>query len=228
MNYKESILYFKPSPSYVKVVIIVAFIIALMVLFSALDFTAAIITFLIISILGIFFTEVLLKEEVTDSDYDKNVAAHKGLKDFQSKALQELDLDRQEVEVAKPITISGYTFVGANQSKLGEDGLWRTDRFTSSILFFSAEAIHVYQYSFSTTTPNNFLHNTHEYFYKDVVSIDITQESTVISNNNVTVNNLNIVLSSGTSFKTAFGQKDSEQINTSIRAMRNLLKEKKK
>ena len=89
------------------------------------------------------------KRVVTDEEYDASVAAM--LTGINVKALNKLGLDKDEVKEIAPISFDGYVYSNATHLKKGEDQLWRTNRYESTVLFFSENEVHCYTYTFDTT-----------------------------------------------------------------------------
>lgn len=168
----------------------------------------------------------------TDADYDKSVAA--GLPDFKSRALMKLGIDEDEVNEIAPIVMGGYRFSGANKYKQGADGKWRTNRYETVVLFFSPREVHCYTYSVDTTDPSaNPREDTEVYFYQDIVTVSTSSESLNVTDAKTGKKNVanyeSFVLrtTGGNALTVAVGNTEGTDVQRSINAMRQLLRQKK-
>lgn len=159
---------------------------------------------------------------VTDADYDASVAAM--LSNVQAKALDKLGVDEDEVKEIAPICFDGYVYKGATQAKRGQDGLWRTNKYESVMLFFSEHEVHCYTYNFDTTVPKQ-KEATDVYFYKDIVSVSTATDTTMVMGQNVEFEYFKLTTSGGTALSVSL--RDVNNAQRSINAMRALLKIKK-
>lgn len=168
----------------------------------------------------------------TDADYDKSVAA--GLPDFKSRALMKLGIDEDEVNEIAPIVMGGYRFSGASKYKQGADGKWRTNRYETVVLFFSPREVHCYTYSVDTTDPSaNPREDTEVYFYQDIVTVSTSSESLNVTDAKTGKKNVanyeSFVLrtTGGNALTVAVGNTEGTDVQRSINAMRQLLRQKK-
>ncbi|MBQ7502613.1 hypothetical protein IJT93_07860 [bacterium] len=228
INYKISNDYFKNREFTFNIGCGIFFLLWIFSIALIRDSSVALIFAVLLTIAVYYMYKPLI---VDDKTYDDNAA--KPLNNFKSKALNELDIDETEVEAVQPIELKGYTINGAGKAKYGKDGVLRTDRFSASITFFSNEAMHIYSFIYSTTTPNDTHESTKEYFYKDIVSIEITQRQNPIKTNLIQSKDyiedcLTFITTGGSRVELSIAKQELESVKTSLKAMRNLLKEKKK
>ncbi len=167
--------------------------------------------------------------QISDQEYDDNTLAE--MQNLYAACLNELDLDVTEVNEAPPIIFHSYSFEGCTYCKIGADECFRTNIYNVAAFLFSANAIHCYQYTYSTTDGTK-LKYTNEYFYDDIVSISTGNEIKTINayQNGMLVNKsidnqfFSIVTTGGTILTVNLPDKESLE---SVKAMRSLVKEKK-
>ena len=172
--------------------------------------------------LGIFLIVLKKKNIVTDRQYDEQVGSM--LKDMQGRALNKLGIDEDEVKEIAPISFDGYVYKGADYAKKGEDGLYRTNKYESVILFFSEHEVHCYTYNF-TTTQKKQTESTDVYFYKDIVSVSTASETVEVLGFKIDYEYFKLTTAGGTALSVSLRDVDNAQ--RSINAMRALLKTKK-
>ena len=182
---------------------------------------------------------------MTDKEYDAMVSAVLTKNDnFKQKAISKIGLDESEISLIEPVCIQGYFFDSKNAySKLGEDNLWRSSAYQISWLFFSETQVYLYQYTFNFDE-NGKKEVSEEYFYKDVVNFSSTEESVekevwitpkagclnrnplpVLHRKEINTVRLSIVVPGDKLYCAANVSDDS--FETSIKGMKNLLREKK-
>lgn len=171
---------------------------------------------------GIAFIVMKKKGIVTDAEYDASVASM--LNNMQAKALNKLGVDEDEVKEIAPISFDGYVYKGASQAKKGEDGLWRTNKYESVMLFFSEHEVHCYTYNFDTTSQKQ-TEATDVYFYKDIVSVSTASDTVQVLGQNVDYEYFKLTTAGGTALSVSL--RDVSNAQRSINAMRALLKTKK-
>ena len=144
---------------------------------------------------------------------------------IRQKALDELGLCADEVAEIEPITFDNYLFgKGVDREKKGKDGIWRSDQYQYTILFFSEKAVHCCRFAFHTTEAHE-TRETEVYFYSDVVSVTTESETIVLGNINVERKNFKLTTSGGTTFTASL--RDANEPQRAINAMRALLRAKK-
>lgn len=168
----------------------------------------------------------------TDEAYDRSVAA--GLPDFKTRALSKLGIDEDEVNEIAPIVMGGYRFNGATRFKQGADGKWRTNRYETVVLYFSPREVHCYTYSVDTTNPNvSPKEDTEVYFYQDIVTVSTSSESQNVTDSKTgkssVANYESFVLrtTGGNALTVAVSGAEGTDVQRSINAMRQLLRQKK-
>lgn len=181
-----------------------------------------------------------------DEDYDKMVVDHLAANgNFKAKAISKIGLDESEISLIEPVCIQGYYFDSKNAySKYGEDGKWRSSAYQVSWLFFSETQVYLYQYTFNFDE-NGKKEASEEYFYKDVVNFSSSEETVekevwvtpkggcnlfgspvpVLERKEINTVRLTIVVPGDKMYCAANVEDDS--FETSIKGMKNLLREKK-
>ena len=215
MDYQKNNRYFVKSSAGFPVIIL---IIGAVILFTN---TSAVIGILCMAV-GVGTILYQRKNEVSDSDYDASVSSN--LRNMKNRALQKLGLDEDEVRESDPISFDGYRYSGATKIKKGKDELWRTNKYESVILFFSQHEVHCYTYNYSTTEEKQ-TESTDVYFYRDIVSVSTTSESVKVLNTDIDYEAFKLTTAGGTSISVSL--RDIDNAQSSINAMRNLLRAKK-
>ncbi|MBP3857197.1 MAG: hypothetical protein IK990_16450 [Ruminiclostridium sp.] len=221
MDYEKNQKYFKPISYGGQIALIIIGALLLLGLMS----TNFLLAFLFgggMLALGIFLIVLKKKNIVTDRQYDEQVGSM--LKDMQGRALNKLGIDEDEVKEIAPISFDGYVYKGADYAKKGEDGLYRTNKYESVILFFSEHEVHCYTYNF-TTTQKKQTESTDVYFYKDIVSVSTASETVEVLGFKIDYEYFKLTTAGGTALSVSLRDVDNAQ--RSINAMRALLKTKK-
>lgn len=196
-----------------------------------------------------FFTELIIVGVVwlafqfvgviSDEEYDANVRS--GTYGIRERALGKLGLDEEEVQEIEPITIDGYKFADARYLRKGADGIWRTNVYEVATLFFTKNEVQCYKYAFSTINDYH-QESTDIFFYQDIVSVS-TLDVPVQYNKRgfiaelirklfgwrrakwVNYKAVSLCTAGGNSFEAVI--RDVDNVQRSINAMRQLLRQKK-
>jgi hypothetical protein len=183
---------------------------------------------------------LVLKKKITDSEIDQ--ACIDAIQNIKNEAINRLGVDEDQVKMAEPILIKGYDFFDDSSDilyKQGKDGIWRSSQYKAVLFFFSSEQVFCFSRTFSLIKRDEQYDSTDEYFYRDIVSVSTTQNKRRITINEkvdgkktpvtseVTSECFRLTTSGGTSVQATVTKKDTEAVNRSINAMRNLLKDKK-
>lgn len=182
--------------------------------------------------LGIIYA----KFQMSDAEYDASVKA--GVGDLKPTALSALGIYEEDVTEMAPIALGGYVYEGYDLAKTCKDGVVRTSRYKSVILFFGANELYFFSRSESTTKPNQSSDTSNVFFYKDIVNFSTETVSgsyarnpsatSLASTPNTTSFNYNcfkITTTGGTALEVSI--KDVNEIQPKINAMRQLLRTKK-
>ena len=159
---------------------------------------------------------------ISDSKLDQY--CENQVRDMKIEALNKLGIDEDEVREAEHIQVSGYDNASKASGilyKQGKDGMWRSSQYKVALLFCSKDMVHCFVRRFSLIRDEQY-DSIEEYFYRDIVSIRATKDD-----RNAQTEYIELTTSAGLAFKFDFKKDDSENVNRSISAMRNLLKEKK-
>lgn len=220
MDYQKNLKYFQNVSYNIPIIMI---IVGAVILFSGFSGSVALVFVgLLIVAAGIAWIVLKNKGIVSDADYDASVGEM--LTNMKEKALNKLGIDEDEVKEIAPISFDGYVYKGASLAKKGADGLWRTNKYESVMLFFSEHEVHCYTYTFDTTVKKQ-TEATDVYFYRDIVSVSTASDSTQVLGNNVDYEYFKLTTAGGTALSVSL--RDVENAQRSINAMRALLKAKK-
>lgn len=89
--------------------------------------------------------------------------------DVKSKAITKIGLDESQISEIPPIVLYGFDFdVDGSYFKYANN-MYVSNIYTVSWIFFSAEQIYIYSYTFDTMSDYTF-EKTKDYFYTDVTS----------------------------------------------------------
>ena len=222
MNYKNNQKYFAKFSLKAPIMIT---LFGLIVFLVGVDKSVGTIFFgLLLIAAGVGSIVMKVKGKVSDEEYDSGILMN--LKEINKRALDKLGVDEDEVNEISPITFDGYVVKGFDHAKKGKDNKWRTNRYRSTTLLFSANEVHCYTYTFSTTEEKK-SEETDVYFYKDIVSVS-TASDTIRFNGetkDTEFEYFKLTTAAGTALQVALRDIDGAQ--RSINAMRQLLKQKK-
>jgi hypothetical protein len=175
---------------------------------------------------------------VSDAEYDAIVKGVLDRLDPYHRALAKLNIDESQVKEISPITFGNFKYrslleTGLKDSfywKIGEDGLFRSNIYEVTWLFFSASKIFAYQLTLSTDWQKHD-ERTYEYHYKDITAFNsVTIREDVITNETTeyqVVKNLFEIKVPSDSFTCVLSNKSDEKEEGSIQAMKAMLREKK-
>ncbi|MBR1751756.1 MAG: DUF3784 domain-containing protein [Ruminococcus sp.] len=237
MNYELNKNYFKNKQS--RVIPITFMILGLVfVLFGMFvksngqDATSLFVIGAVPLIVGIVWLVLAIKTVIpNDTEYDSSV--NSGITDFQNKALNSLGLVDDEVQNDATVVFGGFSFDGVAKVKKGTDGLWRSNLYSKTMLYFAEEEIYFYTCIYNTLQPQN-SEQTNVNFYRDIISVSTGTETKSISINpampqqstTVSYTALKVTLTSGNIFTVSVPNNDPA-VQKAINNMRKLLKEKK-
>ena len=118
-----------------------------------------------------------LSKGLSDSEYDSMVQRIAKGTDWKQKALNKIGLDEDQLKEIDPIHFEGYYFdEKKTYAKYGDDRIWRSSAYQISWLFFSADQVYLYQYTFNMDEDGKKEH-TEEYFYKDITNFSSTSDT---------------------------------------------------
>ncbi len=118
-----------------------------------------------------------LSKGLSDAEYDEMVRAVVNGTDWKQKALSKIGLDEDQLKEIDPIHFEGYYFdEKKTYAKYGADKKWRSSAYQISWLFFSADQVYLYQYTFNMDEEGKKEH-TEEYFYKDITNFSTTSDT---------------------------------------------------
>jgi hypothetical protein len=148
-------------------------------------------------------------------------------------AFSKLGVDRNQVTAVEPLVISGYVFKGLPAGTVAKEDpqtrKWRSPLGEVAVILFSENMLYSYKRKFSFLDTSYKAEETDEYFYRDVVSISTKAEEESLKirgrNESVSYESITLTTSGGTSVKCALY--DTDSVNRSLAAARNLIREKK-
>ena len=165
---------------------------------------------------------------ISDADYDALVNGIVNRYDPKAKALSKLNID--ESEIVKTITFGNYVYNPLYESKYGEDGIFRSLEYQVTYIFLTQKQILVYQLTLSCDWEKHD-ENTFEYFYKDVTSFKtetVTQDLIVnYAKEYRTQTNLFRLVVPNDSFFVSLRNKPTQEEESAIQAMKQMIREKK-
>ena len=108
---------------------------------------------------------------------------------FKQKALDKIGLDESQVNEIEPVHFENYYGLGVNRTsgdlsfwpkyfwiKKGADGVFRSNAYQVSWLFFGDKQVYVYQHTMVLSEDNK-NERTEEYFYKDITNFSTASTS---------------------------------------------------
>lgn len=114
---------------------------------------------------------------MTDQEYDQLVMKKVSSMDHKQRALDKLGIDIDQVTEVEPVHFENWLFdSGRTYAKLGEDNNWRSSAYQVTWIFFSADQIYLYQYTFNMDEDGK-KEQTEEYFYRDITNFSSSSES---------------------------------------------------
>lgn len=244
MDYAKNRQYFKKSTKSTKTLIvgILLIVLGLCLCFNLVRIPIPVIgrggLGIILLIIGGLIIYRFIGKSISDEEYDNSIKS--ALSKVENDALENLDIDKVEIQEVEPITFKCFNYDTFDNIKKGKDGKIRTDRYKAVIIYPTQNELNTYEYDFSTTEELKMKTGT-TYFYKDIVSISVSTKTRSISNMQnkkinlnkiadkfvedtiITYEDLRIITKGGSSLNVSLiGQNDS------IKALRTLLKEKKR
>ena len=174
------------------------------------------------AILGAYNLYLYETSKVSGDEIDRFCKAQ--IKNIKPEAMEKLGLDEEDLKESEPIVVSGYNLLKNDVLYKWDykDGILRSSEYQVTVFFFSKEQVHSFIRVFSVIKDAKF-ESTDEYFYRDIVSVSTTQEQARGGRTDCFI----LTTSGGTSITASFSKTDTESINRSINAMRNLIKSKK-
>ena len=167
-----------------------------------------------------------------DNQYDALVDEKVKSLNLKQRALNKIGLDESEVNEIAPVNFYGWDddYGKSNLAgKYGVDHEFRTSRYQVSYLFFSATQVHLYSYTvdmlFNKTTETS-----EEYFYKDITNFTTTSDSeeVKVGNKTYTYDKMAFqIVVPGDKMRLAISGMNMEEVERSLQAMKQKLREKK-
>ena len=231
MDYKKNAKYFREKPS--AKFIVIALIIALILL--VIKAWIGVLALIVLGVIGYYFITG------RPMDYDIDKAAEEAMQGLKQRALEKLGIDEDEVNAATPISFWGYDFgksplndkifEGMKDTR-GSDQVLRSPIIRASFFFFSDKEVHYY-YRISSLVSDTYIEGTDVFFYKYIVSVK-TQTEEMPLYDRKTGNEIpgQKVRFDSFSLRNAGGEttsctvRDVSTVENSVKAMRNLLREK--
>lgn len=222
MDYQKNLKYFATFSLKVPVILTVIGVIVFLVGIGGS--AGAVIFGLLLIAAGVGTIVSKVKGKISDEEYDSEIFSN--LNNVNKKALDKLGVDEDEVNEIAPITFDGYVVKGFDYAKKGKDNKWRTNKYRSTTLLFSANEVHCYTYTFSTTEEKK-SEETDVYFYKDIVSVSTASDTVKFEGEikDTEFEYFKLTTAGGTALQVTLRDVDGAQ--RSINAMRQLLKQKK-
>lgn len=167
--------------------------------------------------------------KVKDEDYDAIVKSVVDNSNTYKRALDKIGLDEDELKEIPPVTLVGYE--DSSFSKITASGAYRTNLYSVTHLFFSSTQVYMYQIILDTMK-NNRKERTEEYFYKDITNFSTATDSREsfrpkgclggLEKVSVEIQSFSLIVPGDKFSAATYGD-----IEESVRAMKNKLREKK-
>jgi len=220
MDYNRNMKYFDADKATLSRNVKIILIIAGVLLLAAYGIGLLLIG---VVILFHFLDKSANNKRISDSELDHLCESQ--FSDLRAEALNRIGLDEDEVSAANHIQVSSYDTTSKGMGikyRQGKDGVWRSSQYEVALFFFSNDLVHCFVRRFSIIR-NEQKDTVEEYFYRDIVSLKVDQNDKDAHGGEF----IELTTSAGTTFRYSFKKADSEKVNRSINAMRNLIKEKK-
>jgi hypothetical protein len=117
-----------------------------------------------------------LSKNISDEEYDKIVWNKINALNLKQKALDKTGFDESRGNEIPPVEFRHWHFGKKTLKKRGLDGLFRSSAYQVSWLFFSAEQVFAYQYTFHLNDDEK-SERTEKYFYRDIAGFSAASES---------------------------------------------------
>ena len=161
---------------------------------------------------------------ITDQQYYNIVSNMSAQYNSMQQALRRIGLDEDEVKEIPPVHFEGFKFDEVAYYKKTVSGRWVSNVYETAWIFFSDSQVHVYRCRFNLDDDNK-SEITDEYFYKDVTAFKTLQEDEVTADGKSVPTTTFAMSGAGIDFACSLSEvKDFE---TSIRGMKQKLREKK-
>ena len=164
-----------------------------------------------------------------DAEYDKFLKQVVDNINPKKKGMDRLGIDEDQVKEVEPFAIRGNDW--KTNWRRGKDGIYRTNGYELSWLYFSDTQIYIYTVKFKLSEPTKLTEDTQEFFYTDIVSVAVNTESTTLSGSSgdgkdesINTEAFRLVVPGD---KLSFAFTSNEFINTSVNGMKNLIRQKK-
>lgn len=178
-----------------------------------------------------------LSSRKTIQAYEQKVRSRIETLDTKKMALHKLGIDEEEVQEIEPVTFEGYVFSDKTDNLVlrVSHGWWVSSDYMITWLFFGEREVFIYQYSFSMISDSK-KESTSQYFYQDVTNFTTSSEtyqkivpaggclSNKFMQESVNADEFKIIVPGDTLHCSMV---PNDNADTSIRAMRNKLREMK-
>ena len=193
-------------------------------MFSApeVGFIIGIITFVIT------FGVLMYKEAKSKPRYhDIEEMLKKAKEEVLEQAIEELGLDADSVNVAKPIALEYKVYENCFSAYAYNEEDSMPSNYGFLVILFSENQMYFYKYIFSLISNSQYDTNTGEYFYRDIVAFNTKSKKVTVSVNQGTrtlyCTEFSVTTSGGAAFETYINKEDEKK----VQGMRQLLREKK-
>lgn len=164
---------------------------------------------------------------MSDEEYDTLVKKILSEENVKQKALEALCLDESQVNEVEPINF-GASFLGEDcKCKIGDDFYPRTSMYETTWIFFSQTALYAYQYIISMDKEDR-EERLYEFSYKDITSIsEVNTKKDIVDNDGQRFSYENSLKITVANNELSIRLRNNEEAVNSIKAMKNLIREKK-
>lgn len=229
MDYNRNAKYFKPKPGLKPIVIC-----------AVLGVLTLPIGIGVIFLIGAIVLALPFFGKPSDQEIDEQALSL--MSQLRARALKKLGLEEEEVNIAKPVEVWGYSFgkqklndkaIGDLVDVEGKDGVWRSPEVVLSAFYFSESTVHYYCWVASLVS-DTFRENTDEIYYKDIVSVKMESEQCPLYNRKTgeevpgkTAHFESFALRNMGGESISCTVRDSAEAEQAVNGMRALLKQKK-
>lgn len=236
MNYELNTNYFKKKPSKVIPIVLIIFGLPFVLFGIIAGVTGDTFGLAVLLVLGspliigiVLLVLAIITVIPSDTEYDSSVDS--GITDFKERAINSLGLF--DVNNDENVVFGGFCFDGVTIVKQGNDGFWRSNLYSKTMLYFAKEEVYFYTCIYNTLIPQN-SEQTNVNFYRDIISVSTGSETKYITINpampqqSITISYtvLKVTLTSGNIFTVSVPSNDPV-VQKAINKMRKLLKDKK-
>ena len=121
------------------------------------------------------------EKQISDDEYHSLVMSKVKSLNLRKRAMDKHSLDESQINEIEPLHLENWYFSSDNdktrtRAKKGVDGYYRSSAYQTTIIFFGAAQVYIYQYTLNMDEDSK-KEVTEDYFYKDITNFSTTSES---------------------------------------------------